>query len=404
MKLKRKYIVFIVIAIIFLGLFCRYGRRAPKRNYCDFRVYYVTAERFIQKQGIYGRPDEAITPFKYSPMFAFVLSPLSFFPQKCASFIFFTINFLSLIGIFVFSQKLIVKDKITFRQNVFLYIFTLICGSRFIFQVLDSGQVGIIITFLVILGLYYLEKKKEVLSSAFIALSTMFKYTSFIFLPYFFFRKKKKLVSFILLFIIIFCLLPAVYLGISAHSNYLKNWFPSITESSLDKSSWYDYKNQSLFSLTLRYFTVDSPYRGATASLSFNQGLILAFSICLLIYLLIILPGRKRQFGNSLDYSSLFICMALFNPNAWMHNFVVLIFAYMTLFYYLFRVKCKDKITLTLVIFSFMLMSLTGESIVGNTLENLFEELSSVTLGSLLLLVSLLRLKFRGKKGSESFS
>ena len=126
-----------------------------------------------------------------------------------------------------------------------------------------------------------------------------------------------------------------------------------------------------------------------------SQGLILALFICLFIYILIILPGRKRQFGDLLDYSSLFICMALFNPNAWMHNFVVLIFVYFVLFYHLLKVNFKDKVTLILVIFSFMLMNLTSESIVGDSLENLFEELSSVTLGSLLLLFSLLRLKFK---------
>ena len=394
---KRKCIVAIIIALVFIGLFCRYSRRAPKRNYCDFRVYYATAERFIQRQDIYGRPDESITPFKYSPIFAFVLSPLSFFSQKCASLIFFTVNFLSLIGILVFSRKLIVKDKITFRQNVFLHIFTLICSFRFILQALDAGQVGIIITFLVILGLYFLEKKKDVLSSAFIAFSTMFKYTSFIFLPYFFFRKK-KLVSFILLFIIIFCLLPAVYSGISTHSNYLKSWFSSITGDSLDNSSLYDYKNQSLFSAVLRYFTAGPDYGVSLAKLSFNQGLTITLVFCAVIYFLIIFPGVNLK-PKPINYSLLFICMALFNPNAWMHNFVVLIFVYFVLFYHLLKVNFKDKVTLILVIFSFIVMSLTSESLVGNNLENLFEELSSVTLGSLALMFTLFRLKFKNLHG-----
>lgn len=394
MKHKRKCIVVIIIALVFIGLFCRYSRRAPKRNYCDFRVYYATAEKFIQRQDIYDRPDESITPFKYSAMFAFVLSPLSFFSQKCASLIFFTVNFLSLIGILVFSRKLIVKDKITFRQNVFLHIFTLICSFRFILQALDSGQVGIIITFLVILGLYFLDKKKDVLSSAFMAFSIMFKYTSFIFLPYFFFREKRKLVSFILLFIIIYCLLPAVYSGIPTHSNYLKSWFPSITKPSLDNSSLYDYKNQSLFSAVLRYFTTGSDYGISLAKLSFNQGLIIALVFCAIIYFLIIFPGVNLRL-KPINYSLLFICMALFNPNAWMHNFVVLIFVYFTIFYHLWKVNFKDKVTLILVIFSFIVMSLTSESLVGNDLENLFEELSSVTLGSLALMFALFRLKFK---------
>ena len=395
MKRKRKYVVVIIIALVFIGLFCRHSRRAPKRNYCDFRVYYATAERFIQRQNIYGRPDESIGPFKYSPMFAMLLSPFSVFSQKCASSAFFTINFVLLILVFLFSKKLIVKDKISFRQCVFLYLFTFIFTLRFILQVLDSGQVGIIITFLVILGLYFLEKKKDALSSAFIALSIMFKYTTFIFLPYFFFRKKRKLVSFILLFIIIFCLFPAVYSGVSTHSNYLRDWIPSITATSLDQGSWYDYKNQSLFSCALRFFTADSPYKIAIFNLSFNQGIILASIICLAIYLLIVFPKADKSFNTCIDYSSLFICTALFNPNAWMHNFIIFIFVFMNLYYYLLKVNFKDKITLTLLIFSFILTSGMSESLVGNDLENLSEKLSSVTIGAVILLFALFRLKFK---------
>lgn len=391
---KRYYIVIVIIALVFIGLLCRYNLRAPKRNYCDFRVYYSTAERFIQRQNIYSRPDDSITPFKYSAMVAFVLSPLSFFSQKYASFIFFTLNFLSLIGIFVFSRRLIVKNNITFRESVFLHILTLICSCRFILQTLDSGQVSIIITFLTVMGLYFLEKKKDLLSSAFMAFSIMFKYTSFVFLPYLFFRNK-KVVALILLFFILYCLFPAVYSGTATHISHLKSWFPSITGNSLDEGSWYDYKNQSLLSLVLRYCGAGSPYRVTTFSLPFDRCLVLAFIICLAIYSTVIFPVRKHEPSKLLDYSSLFICMALFNPNAWMHNFVISIFVYMFIFHYLFRTKWRDKVTLAIVVISFILISLPSEGIVGEALEDLFEESSSVTIGFLLLLLGLSRLKFR---------
>ena len=97
MVAKRKIILSSLVLIVFVLLFIRYSYRAPKRHYSDFRVYYATAERFTAKEDIYSRPDESITPYKYSPMFAMLVSPLAKFDQKTASLIFFTINFISII-------------------------------------------------------------------------------------------------------------------------------------------------------------------------------------------------------------------------------------------------------------------------------------------------------------------
>ncbi len=396
MVINRKYVVFAIVAIVFTAMFFRYMHRAPKRHYSDFRVYYKTAQTFAERSNIYSRPDESITPFKYSPMFAFLMWPLSFFSQKTASLIFFTLNFILLVLVVILSGKLVVKDKISYRQSVFLCLMPILFTFRFILQVLDSGQIGIMMFFLVLSGLYFLDKKKDYLGSASIALSAMFKYTSFVFLPYFLLKKRMKVLLLVAVFIVVYCLVPALYLGVGKQADCLKSWFPSITKTSLDEGSWYDYKNQSLFSLVLRFFGQDSPYRVSLAKLTFKQGLIISFILGGFIYLLAVIPLNRYSFNNSVDYSLLFIFMALFNPNAWMHNFIVFIFVYITLFYHLIKVNFRDKITLTLVIFSFILMSLMSESIVGNDLENLFEELSSVAIGAILLLGALFRLKFKG--------
>ena len=123
----------------------------------------------------------------------------------------------------------------------------------------------------------------------------------------------------------LYCLIPAAYVGVHKEVNYIKVWFPSIIKTSLDKSSWYDNKNQSLFSLSLRYLTKDSPYRVSIARLSFNQGIATALFLGIIIYLFIVLPRHNSNFNRSLEYSSLFIFTALLNPNAWIHNFVVFI-------------------------------------------------------------------------------
>ena len=393
MKISRKLVIFSVIALMFLGLFLRYQNRGAKRDWCDFRVYYKTGERFAAKENIYARPDETVTPYKYSPFFAMLMAPFSFLPKSVAALIFFTLNFVSLIAIFVLSYRLIVRDKISFGQSIFLYVFSAIAGFRFALHALDSGQVGIILFALTLFGLHLLHKKKDMFCAVYLSLAIMIKYTPAILLPYLFFKKKVKPVLFVLIFILILSFIPALCVGGPKAYEYIKGWLPFISATSFDASSMYDYKNQSIFSAVLRHFTDASPYNVSLAHFTFAQGIWISVFLGFLAFLFIVFPGKRSDFVLSLDYSLLFTSMALFNPNAWMHNFVVFIFIYMTIFYYLIKINFQDRLTLALAVASFALTTLTSELFVGDSLEKLFERFSCVTAGTGILMFLLFRLR-----------
>jgi len=76
------------LVVIYVALLFRYLHYAEKRQYSDFRVYHATGQRFAERQDIYARPDESITPFKYSPFFAMGFAPLSVLPIKAAAGVF----------------------------------------------------------------------------------------------------------------------------------------------------------------------------------------------------------------------------------------------------------------------------------------------------------------------------
>lgn len=395
MSINRRYAALLFLIILFLTLFFRYSHKAPKRNYCDFRVYHATAQRFLAKEDIYSRPEQAITPFKYSPAFAMLMSPLGFLSRNAASLVFFSLSFLSLIGVFILSKRLIVNETLSVFQTFLLYLIPAIFSARFILQVLDQGQVSIIMLGLVLSSLYLLKQKKDILGGACFGLSVMFKYMPFIFLPYFLLKKKFKFITAALVFIILFSLLPALHVGVAINAQYLKNWMPFITETSLDKGSWYDYKNQSLYSMALRFLTNGSSYKVSVADFSFAHGLILAAIVGLVLYALALAPVKKKEPQDSLDYSMLFLCMAFLNPNAWLTNYIIFIFVCMAIIYYLIKVRYKDLLTIALLAVSFLMAGLASESIVGNEIENLFERFSAITISALLLFLVLARIKFK---------
>ncbi|MFH1360932.1 MAG: glycosyltransferase family 87 protein [Candidatus Omnitrophota bacterium] len=399
MRRSLKIIILLVICAVFTGNLVRYANRAPQRKYSDFRVYYATGERFLEKKDIYSRPDKKITPFKYSPMFAMLISPLSLLPKHQASLVFFTLNFLSLIGICFVSAKLVGIEELSLRKKIAMFFFSILFTSRFILLVWDSGQVNLIMVFLVLVALYLFENKRAFFGSAFLGLSVMFKYMPAIFLPYLLLRARTGIIILTICFVCIFLALPALYVGVDNQVNYLQKWMPFITKTSLDQSSWYDYKNQSVYSFALRYLSPDSPYGRPVGRLTFQEALLTGIFLAVLIYLLTLQPAANRNDTNLIDYGLLMIGMAIFNPNAWMTNFVVLLFVYIYLLSYLMKENFKDKLTLVLMILAFALSSWAAESVVGDQFENLFEELSSVTIAALLLVFALLRLKFRKPLG-----
>ncbi|MBU2102153.1 MAG: DUF2029 domain-containing protein, partial [Candidatus Omnitrophica bacterium] len=249
--------------------------------------------------------------------------------------------------------------------------------------------------FLIIAGLYCVEKKREAAAGALIALSVMIKYTSAVFLPYFTVRRRRSIAILVLIFAVLFCLLPAIHVGLDRETQYLKKWLPFISETSLDRGSWFDYKNQSLFSMVLRFTTKDSPYNIAIMPLSFAQGLGVGLFFAVIIYGLILFKKGNNKYADMADYCLLFICMALFNPNAWMTNFTFLIPGYMLVIYYLMKARFKDIPILILCVLSFALGSWGSESVVGEALEDILEKFSTITFSGLLLMAALFRLKWK---------
>jgi hypothetical protein len=388
--MKRKAISIILLFGLFFGLFMQYQFRAPKRNFCDYRVYYTAGKDILEGKNIYTREKEEITPFKYSPLFAVVMVPLSTFSPRVSASIFFIINIIAILLIFKFSKDLIFfKDLSPVKTSLILAI-AFIMSFRFILHCLDSGQVGLLTLFLSVLGLSFITQGKKTRGALLIGLSVMIKYMPFLFVFYFFWKKEFKVVIVVLSSLILYCFLPAIFIGFKNNFFYLKEWLPYITTTSLDQGSFAYIKNYSLWSFTNRLFP----------NLGIN-GMILVTLLMFAVLLFFILKKpetpietRLAGFYNCLDYGMILLCVVLFNPNAWPHNFVMMIFAYLLTVYYLFICNFKDKVVLVLVLASFILASLGSQSIVGDTLQSIFESYSTVTIGSLLLFVALIKLKF----------
>ena len=367
----RKIITVILLGSLSLGLFIHYQVRSPKRSFSDYRVYYKAGRDILEGKNIYVRETEEITPYKYSPVFAVFMSGLSTGNRRTSASIFFILNLIFVFLIFKLSRKMIFFREISPNKEFLLLTLVLIINSRFILHCLDSGQVGILIAFLLVLGLFLLSLGKDWRAAFLIGFSVMIKYMPFLFVIYFLLKRKLRVGGLILFSIVFYCLIPAVFIGPKTNLLYLKEWIPYATSTSLDQGSMITVKNHSLWTLPLRLFSNIN---------SFNAKLITVALFVILMSFIVIRSRNKSKsegkicvFYNCLDYAMVFILIPLFNPNAWLHNFVILIFPYTAAVYYLFVNGFKDKVVLFLVFFSFILSSVGSQSLVGDNVQTILE-------------------------------
>jgi len=88
------------------------------------------------------------------------------------------------------------------------------------------------------------------------------------------------------------------------------------------------------------------------------------------------------------------ICMILLSPLAWKHTFVHLIIPHLVLLYYVFYINPADKVTKALLMSSFFFNTILNPELTG-PFSKTVQLYSSVTVGTLILYVALLRLSFK---------
>lgn len=400
----KRWLTIAILVIIFLGSLYAHKRRVLKRNYADFHCYYTTGQRLLNQEDIYIQDEnKEVAEFRYAPIFAVFMSGLALLNENTADTIWYSINFFLLIISFVCLENLVSAHKLDTKSKSILYVLTTLGVIRFILHNFNAGQTNILMLSSILVGLYYIAKGREVLGGSIFAFSIMLKYTPAIFIPYFLLKRKIKLTLTIMVAALAYLVLPALFIGFKTNLIYLKNLVQFLTHSSiLDKITILDPQNQSLFSLWHRFFTNCIAYFHAPPmpfqDWHVNDATInLIFILSAMILYFLVLYQPKRRYNTNVDYALLLICAALFNLNAWMHNYIFLWLPYFVLASYLISTHFKDKIMLIFLTVSYLLSLITLKSILGKTWAYKVHFYSPHALSALIVFFLLLKIKFQEK-------
>jgi len=310
----------ILMRVLFLG------------TYPDFDVYYAGSLRLFEGQNPYVVPRESIN-YVYPPFTLLFFAPLTLFPLFLASKIWTILSLLFLFASLLLLSR-ILSMKITSSVFVMITIFSML--SFPVKFTLGMGQINLFILLLVLLGVYFLLSKKNVVSGVFFGTAITLKFFPLLILPYFLLKKKWRVLFYSFVTIASFWLVSVLFVGWELQLYYVKNVLPGILNAS--QAAYY---NQALSGFLVRIF-------GNTSL--FDIGKLIITCVLLVISFLVIFKRKRKE--NAIFEISIIITLSLIvNSFSWQHHFVWLILPFAVAFREVTKKGWVEKITLLIAFF-----------------------------------------------------
>ncbi len=393
-ELKKKdyfrLALYVILVIVMLGFF----RNTLRKGMSDFRVVHRAATRVLQQENLYNF-DDGHYLYKYSPSFAFIVSPVGIFSFSTAGVLWLAGMCVCLFFIMRKSKRMIMGDK---SPPSYLYLLTLLFTSKFIVREFWLGQTDLLMLLFIFLFISCIDRGKEGRGGFFLALSVVIKPTSLIFVPYLLYKKRFRQVGYLVIWCAVLLFVPSLVYGIPGNLNQLWGWktIMSVSSPPLLTSD----VNQSLFGFFYRLLT-PSPFKVNVLNLDHTVVNLLIYVMAAGLFLfLLFLKRRSKSVENSwvnhpecVEYSLLLIFMTLFSPLGWFQNYSGSILAYMLLLYYALKTGLADRLMLVLLILSFLLVDAVNFEMVGRRINDLSLYLSFIVYGIFLVIICLSRLR-----------
>ncbi|MDP1852731.1 MAG: glycosyltransferase family 87 protein [Candidatus Omnitrophota bacterium] len=390
------FIIFLILSIYyFTRIYQPWGT-----SWTDFTVMHRAGQRIIKGEPIYDPSDSSnygIDLYKYSPAFACFMSPFTKVHMHISVPIWYLFTFILILSSIYLVKRIIIESNKEKSLPVYFYFLSFFLTLRFLLVLLSRVQSDFLVLFFLVLSIWFLRLKREVLSGFSLATAIMVKITPLIFIPYFIYRKFYKAAFASCAGILLYLWLPSLNLGWEKNVSYLKGWLNLLFASTPELILWY--KNQSLLSCIFRLFSGNSPVRIFLLPPLLIKGIFLLIASLMIFFALyfcrnlVFYKKKEFSFGHLLEFSLILICMVLFSPLAWKHTFLHLLVGHMVLVYYLMK-NHKDKVALVLVIASFVLNSILNPEVL-KSLDDVVSLYSNMTAGTLLLYMALLRAAYR---------
>ena len=219
---------------------------------CDFNIFFAAGKDILAGENLYTKIYQGWLHYYYSPFFALLISPFTFFPEYVITLLWLMLNVYFFYRVWeILSDWLEISLLPISTQRWFFWGSVILCvqGIR---DNIHYHQITIIMVYLVLQGLDFFLKKKEWKGGALIALGINIKILPIVFFPYLIYRGYWKGALSVVLVWILLLLLPAIFIGWEYNSFLLSEWWSGINPS--QKENVLDFARAGFGSLVTALF------------------------------------------------------------------------------------------------------------------------------------------------------
>lgn len=351
MKAAVRRIGFALLALVVLFLWWNMVRRAlagPSSQINDFIRF--SRDLLFEGRNVYVEYEPTYTITKYPPAFAFLFAPLVPLPMAIAASIWFWLNLALSAGAAVLAARTVEDDaaRRSRRRRVILPYFL---AAPVVISNLETGQVNIVIVFLVCMTLLLHRQGKDLLAGGILGTVIAIKLTPALFLPYFAWKRAPRVLAGAAAGLVLWWgAAPLLAFGTGFYAEVMRGWLESVVPflaegTRAEGIGGFRHTNQSLSAAVVRFLT-ETPAGGGREGLTVNvvslgletaRWIVRGLSVAIVLFLAWICrrpTDAERPFaaGNPLRYGLecglVMIAMLFLSPISWINHYVILIFPY----------------------------------------------------------------------------
>lgn len=377
--------ILLVFSIIFLIMEVYNGRFWQS----DFTVYYKSAVRLLNGENMFRIAEDGHYIFKYSPVSALIFIPFTAFSLGFSKYIYWFLLTGIVISNFYFATILAyrINGVKSLNINKIIILGALIMVVHFQRE-LHLGQVNQILLLSYLLIAFFLKKKKPILIGALLSLSIFIKPFGLIFIPYLIVKGKYKELLTTIGTGIVYFFVPLLFYTWDMFLNQNMQWYNELVIELSHKQDLMLVANHTIFSVIARYTGLGLLLETSVYTKVFQLTILAGIAILVLWF---IRMGKKKQNSETAEMALLIALIPLLSFTS--HN----AFGFAGLLVIIIIIYFK-KLFLIEKIASIIGMVLLGGNyfdIWGSYLSGLFNDLSLVSVGTIMLMSILVVIRKR---------
>ena len=372
----------------------------------DFDVYLRASEWMLSGKSPYNEwffvKEGHYCLYFYSPFWAMFLAPLSYLPDFLPKFVWLLANIFFLFRIWKLLSGYVDLSGLSSRKKQLLLLFSVLLSIRFILYNFEMLQMTIFLLWGCLESMRLIRRDQFILGGLLLAAIINIKLMPLVLLPYLLYRAHYKAFASTLVWSIVFLLVPALLLGWSDNLVLLQDWWSSVNPTNMEHAVEVDPGLHSLTALVPLFFLDSSAGLDATPenlttsteTINLITNMVRLGLIASTLFILKWPPFKRSHSKLQLlkEIAFILLLIPLIFPHQQKYAFLLTLPAQFFLLYELLmteRFELRSRLSLILLVFSFILMTCTTDGLIGSELYAWTQHYKLVTFGSLFLIVGM---------------